>query len=279
MIKEYKLPEGQDFLAFAETKYTIMKIAAHVEDISFTLCTAGAAIIEIDMQTYEMRKNSEMILMPGTLVRFMSVSPDFECKEFVVSQKFVFNMGMKTDPDFFKFLKFNPIENLSDEACETVTNHIYALAYDVCSRPKSKYAAPKMRNIVQFHLMNIHEMTYSQWRNERSENQTTHRTDLFRRYIQLVHDNALEHHDVDWYADQMAITPRYLNQICKGKHASPKALIDETIIYAAKEMIHSTEMTMQEIAMRLNFPDQSIFTRFFRRKTGDTPTVWRNKTR
>ena len=61
MIKEYKLPEGKMFEGRAGAIYQPMSEAAHVDDVSLTLCTAGAAIVEIDMQTYELMPRTEMI--------------------------------------------------------------------------------------------------------------------------------------------------------------------------------------------------------------------------
>ena len=77
----------------------------------------------------------------------------------------------------------------------------------------------------------------------------------------------------------MAITPRYLSLLCKAKRTTPKAVIDEIIIHSAKEMLHSTSLTVQEIASELNFADQSVFARFFKRKTGDSPITWKRKAR
>ncbi len=279
MIKEYRLPEGQDFMIPAESVHKIMTEAAHVEEVIFVICTKGSAIVEIDMQTYELHEHNEMILMPGSLVRCLSISPDFESREFVASQKFFFNVGFKADPDFYKYLKFTPVVKISEEAYESVVSHVYALVYDICSKPDSKYAVPKMRNIIQYYLMQINEVTYTRWRDESGENNSGRQTDVFRRFMTLVHDNATLRHDVDWYANQLAITPRYLCQICQNKNVTPKAIIDEQIIHLAKEMLHSTELSVQQITANLNFADQSVFARFFKRKTGESPILWRKKAR
>ena len=40
-------------------------------------------------------------------------------------------------------------------------------------------------------------------------------------------------------------------------------------------MLYETDKTIQQIAEELNFADQSIFTRYFRRITGKAPSEWR----
>ncbi len=277
-IREYKLPEGTPFLATSELHFEPMEESIHIEDVSFTICTAGAAIVEIDMQTHELHPQTEMILMPGSLLRVISVSPDFRCTELICSQRFIFNMGMRPDPDFIKFLRFNPAADIDPEGFETLSTHFYALAIDLCKHADSKHAVEKMRHLVQFYMLSISELTFDKWRDANSV-QTNRQTDLFRQFISLVHDNAQTRHEVEWYADQLAVTQRYLCQICQNKNATPKAVIDEHIIHMAKEMLHSTDMTVQEITASLNFADQSVFARFFKRKTGVSPIEWRKKVR
>src|SRR5690606_1488816 len=44
----------------------------------------------------------------------------------------------------------------------------------------------------------------------------------------------------------------------------------------AKELLCCTDMTIQEIAMSLEFDNQNYFSRLFRKKTGQTPSDWRS---
>ena len=278
MIKEYKLPEGKMFEGRAGAIYQPMSEAAHVDDVSLTLCTAGAAIVEIDMQTYELMPRTEMILMPGSLVRVISCTPDFRATVLVLSPQFVFNMGMRLNPDFIKFMKFNPVADTKEVGFDLQAQSFYTLAMCVCGQRGSRNSVEKMRHLVQFYLLKISDETNGNWSGA-AQTQTDRQTELFRKFITLVHDNASAQHDVEWYAARMAITPRYLSLLCKAKRTTPKAVIDEIIIHSAKEMLHSTSLTVQEIASELNFADQSVFARFFKRKTGDSPITWKRKAR
>lgn len=276
-IKEYKLPPGQDYVVFKDAELITMHEACHVDDICFLLSTSGGAVIEIDMQTCEVPPHSEITLLPSSLIRIISVSPDFRISGFICSQRFIFNMNMRHEPDFFKFLKFNPVVDVRDDIFE-IALKFYDLLNFAYSTPQSKHAEEKMRSLIRFCLLTMGELTVNHWANVRTE-QTERQADLFHQFIMLVRENATDHHDVEWYADKMAITPRYLSQLCKGKMLKPKAMIDETLINSAKEMLHSTDMTVQAIAAKLNFADQSIFARFFKRKVGESPVEWRRRVR
>ena len=58
--------------------------------------------------------------------------------------------------------------------------------------------------------------------------------------------------------------------------SSAKEFIDRAVILEIKMMLQSTDLSVQEIAYRLRFPDQSYLGRFFKKRTGESPTEYRN---
>lgn len=52
--------------------------------------------------------------------------------------------------------------------------------------------------------------------------------------------------------------------------------IDSFVILEAKSMLKYSPMPIKEIVSRLNFPDQSVFHKFFKAHTGMTPNEYRN---
>ena len=57
---------------------------------------------------------------------------------------------------------------------------------------------------------------------------------------------------------------------------SPKALIDRVVTGKSLSLI-SEGYSFKEIARLLNFSDEYVFSRFFKRNTGVSPRVWRNR--
>jgi AraC family transcriptional regulator, transcriptional activator of pobA len=94
---------------------------------------------------------------------------------------------------------------------------------------------------------------------------------LTRKFFQLLENNYMTRKQVVDYAQDLAITPNYLNTILKrssGESASHH--IQQRIILEAKRKAAYVDMNMKEIAYHLGFYDLSHFSRFFKNAAGLT---------
>lgn len=99
------------------------------------------------------------------------------------------------------------------------------------------------------------------------------------RFRELIYRNAKKQRTVSFYANQLTLTPNYLNIVLKsvtGKNASTH--IFDFLLNEAKYLLIHTKLSLKEVAVELGFNDQSYFTRFFRKQTGRNPLDWFNKT-
>lgn len=80
------------------------------------------------------------------------------------------------------------------------------------------------------------------------------------------------------YATLLYITPSHLNAVCKEILDMPAGeLIRTRIILEAKRLLINFELSVNSIALELNFPDASYFVKFFKKYVGTTPEVFRKK--
>ncbi|WP_162555917.1 AraC family transcriptional regulator [Reichenbachiella versicolor] len=101
---------------------------------------------------------------------------------------------------------------------------------------------------------------------------------LLLQYKNLLNENFKSWHTVNEYADQLNVTPDYLNRVVKnltGKTA--KEHIQSRIILAAKRMIYFSELTNKELAYDLGFTEPANFTAFFKKCTGIPPSEFRKR--
>jgi YesN/AraC family two-component response regulator len=95
--------------------------------------------------------------------------------------------------------------------------------------------------------------------------------------MELVHNHYIEEREVAYYADKLCISPRYLSSVVRSVRidVTPKAIIDSFVVLEIKALLQSTNLSIQEIADRLHFPDQSFFGRYFKKHTGLMPSRYR----
>jgi len=101
---------------------------------------------------------------------------------------------------------------------------------------------------------------------------------VVKRFFQLVEDHYHKNLQVNEYAGILAITPNHLTQTVNqltGKTSSQ--IIKSKQVLEIKRLLVHTNLSVTEIAGRLNFQDQSYFSKFFKRETGVSPLQYRFK--
>ncbi len=95
--------------------------------------------------------------------------------------------------------------------------------------------------------------------------------------MSLVRIHCRKEREVAFYAEKLFITPRYLSFIVRQvtRDKSAKDMINRHLILEIKVLLQTSRLSVQEIALKLNFPDQSYMGRYFKRYTGKSPTEYR----
>jgi AraC-like DNA-binding protein len=82
--------------------------------------------------------------------------------------------------------------------------------------------------------------------------------------------------EVQYYADKLDITPKYLTLISRQTSGRSAAQwITYTVILNAKALLATSQLTIQQVSTKLNFPNPSFFGQYFLRHTGMTPKEYR----
>ncbi|MEV5983244.1 AraC family transcriptional regulator [Streptomyces sp. NPDC052114] len=102
--------------------------------------------------------------------------------------------------------------------------------------------------------------------------------ETFVRFQAAVERDFTRSHQVQDYAARLGYSVRSLTRASNaavGRGA--KAVIDERLILEAKRLLLHTRLPARAVAERLGFPSTTVFTRFFRHHTGETPTGFRRR--
>ena len=96
--------------------------------------------------------------------------------------------------------------------------------------------------------------------------------ELFNRFMMLLERDYKISRDVNYYAEQMNISSKYLTNIVNQVTGhTPKTIIDQYVILQLKLHLKRTTQSIKEMAWEFHFADVSFFCRYFKKHTGLTP--------
>lgn len=100
--------------------------------------------------------------------------------------------------------------------------------------------------------------------------------ELFDRFLELLQQNEVKHRPVEYFAQQLCITPKYLSIVCK-RHSQKTAIewITEYTLSDITYYLRSTNRSIKEISAILGFSNTSFFGKYVREHFRMSPLKYR----
>jgi AraC-like DNA-binding protein len=242
------------------------------------LCVSGTAVIHVGLVESNITKNKETIILPGTTFRILETSEDFWGKMFVFSKEIYEQAVLRLGISFSKYLIEAPFY-LLPEGSDFLKNTKLRMemAELVHKERNNDFIQLMQRNFVQNYFLYLYNKCLSVF--EQPENQYSGKQKHFYAFLSLLDRHIKTERTVAFYAGKLFITSRYLGKITSENTLgeSPKQLIDKRLVLEIKILLQRAELSIQQIADDLNFPDQSYLSRYFSHHTGISPSGYRNE--
>lgn len=250
----------------------------YVNAFSYILILKGSATLFIDENQHSVNADTLCMLSPLHLTCFSNRSEDFKCIFLCMHKDFidkigVFNLKQRIAKGIN--LHSNPLLKITPQDTEILKTNIKHIKEQIL-RKEHLYHLELIQNaLIKFYLEldNIFDRKEMPGRNA---------TDIPRDSIKLQEFMTLlmthfkEEHQVAFYAQAMNITPQYLTAIIKRQTGKTvNSFIYELIYSEARNLLLSTDLSIQQITTRLNFADQASFSKFFKRHSGVSPQLYR----
>lgn len=235
------------------------------------ICLAGQCSFKLNLKRHEVKSPAILTLMPGQIIENIEYSPDFEGHAIVLSKRFIDMLNIPMWQQQYIALYDKPINRIFSDYTQQVSLFIVMLR-SAASDVENPYRLQVIENLIRalfyggiskFHKMESDSVSY--------------KNSIVERYIELVQTHYREERIIGFYADKLCITPKYLSKLVKeytGRSAGE--WIENYVILEARAMLQSSDMTIQQIASSLNFPNQSFFGKYFKRATGLSPKQYRH---
>lgn len=268
-------PEEQFVVGDTDLRY-FEEHSCRTEGGAILFCRRGSATVTVDQLRDRVTRDTLLLLLPGSILHLNERTDDFRVRFCAFSLELFSEAAYRLDPSFFHILHEHAIIRLPDRIIEGVRNWFQMASYTYRDRGNI-FRNTIIRNRLQNVLLEAFDKTQRFVPDVHSQTGTTRQADLFQRFVALVHEHCTEQREVAFYADRLCISTRYLSTIIRSvAHSTAKEFIDRSVVLEIKMLLGSTELSVQEIAYRLHFPDQSYLGRFFKKHTGVSPTEFRN---
>ncbi len=246
-------------------------------------CISGRLEMTINLKEFQVAENSLFINIPGNIIQITGIesSQKDQIRFLVMAMTGEFMSDLKMDIGKLiekgMLLLDNPSFVLSQKEKDIAKEYLHLAESILGSNLMYKRECIRSMLSSVFYLAGGVIETKIMEEGAAVQDTGTERSKVvFDRFMNLVSEYHMEEHSVAFYADRLCLSPKYLSKLIKsasGRSASD--WIDSYVILEAKNMLRYSDAPVKEIAVRLDFPDPASFHKFFKARTGMTPTQYR----
>ena len=274
----FLLPDDEHFSVASSDLDYFVENSERTANGAVIICQKGRCELSVDDFQGQLRRNGSVLMLPGTLLSLKNHTADFKVTLFVFSPQLFSEAAFRLEIDFIRIIKKYPVAQQTKQTADSMNMWMKILEYTYHDR-ENRFRYTIIKNRLQNALLEMCDKVMRIPALSNSKNTASSRqTELFNRFMQLINQHASAEREVAFYAEQLCISTRYLSTIVRTVSGqSAKALIDHVVLLELKMLLRTTDLSIQEIAYRLRFPDQSYLGRFFRKQTGLSPSAFRNQ--
>lgn len=241
------------------------------------LCTGGALKLRQGVNEIVLSENEFVIILTDQIFQLVEFSPDFKAGFLLVKDEFLF------DQNDIRSILFNIGKALTWKCCYSISKELmmeeqllFRSIRNMIRQKDNHYRVPIIQYYFKIMIYHVCHVFFSE--QEKIVKASSRHDEIFYRFIRDVSDDFYEYRNIQYYANKAALTPKYFSKIIlevSGKRASD--WIDEYVVLEAKTLLKNTPLTIQQISDKLNFSNQSHFSRYFTSHTGISPYAYRTQ--
>ena len=246
-------------------------------------CVSGSMCLNVNLAEVELKKNMMLVNVPGNIIKVNKLSDDegtgINYIVVAMTKEFVSNLTVDVSKTFTDGLALmeSPVMTVGTDYAEQFHQHLKLISKVIGSGVQHKKELVNTLASAVFYLISGLWAEAVNNRNGIESMPASRSRMIFEQFMQLVTEYHTKYRNVGFYADKLCLTPKYLSKLVKMTSGrSAPDWIDAYVILEAKNLLKYSNISIKEIVFRLNFPNQSVFYKFFKMRTGMTPSEYRN---
>lgn len=253
------------------------------------ICRKGKARLNVNYKDWELYEGAVITLFPNDVVELKvdgdCKSPETEngdCKSPQTANNFQAEI-LKYNPSLLREaslqLEQTVYSSLRKDRCRQDTPVVTNIINGMFSLLKVYFDQSECTCISQLVLCQLkaffigfHEYLQRNPQYRPDEVKSYRVRELFNRFMMLLEKDYKISRDVNYYAEKMNISSKYLTNIVNQVTGhTPKTIIGQYVILQLKLHLKRSTQSIKEMAWEFHFADVSFFCRYFKKHTGLTP--------
>lgn len=281
LVGQYKMPHISHDVVLVDTLKTLPELtgARRLSLCMFMgVCTDGVASITVNGRKRIASRNNVMLITDESVVDNINFSPDFDGIGFFLSYKMLQEIlkDIQNMSGLFLLTHNYSIFEITPDELETLHLYLGQMRKRIAT-PQRRYSLEVVRLLILTMIAEMREALERIVQGREPEDRQSRAERIFVQYIQLVEKHYKEQRQVQWYAAQMELSPKYLCEaISAVSRRSPNEWIDKFVTTEIRNRLRYTNKRISEIAAEMHFPTQSFFGKYFKDNVGVSPSDYRN---
>lgn len=251
----------------------------------FLLCQKGWAKIKLGDAVYTIRQGGLYLYISSTFIHILSWSPDIEgiifkstldyVQPFVeraTAQRIIFNIRHQP------YITLTPEEQKSIEELSDLLDRKLCLYNGIQEDTTQRRFLMREAECLSEALFTELFLHYTDHLESHIPESPSHKDKIVYQFVTSLFKNYKREREVQYYAEQQYLTPRYFSTIIKERTGkSALTWISEMVTSNACQLLAYTDMPIKEIALSMNFSNQSFFGKYFKQYMHCSPLQYRKK--
>lgn len=271
---------GECIAANSASEMEIFRFPSRLNALIIGVGTEGETSLTSNLQEFRLKKDLLFIFSPKHILQVQS-NNRFKAHLIVIAPDFLKRINIDTKRMMPLFLQFGslPCMELTHAESQSLRSFISMVEQEL-KGSETDFSSEIIGGLIAATIYKVGDiLTHYLTEHPEVDSPIHNRAEeYFRQFTELLGEHYKHERSVGFYARQLCITPKYLTTLIKrisGKSVSE--WIDNYVILEAKTLLKYSNMSVQEIAYYLNFPNQSFFGSYFKRNAGMSPSQYKAK--
>ena len=247
----------------------------YVGRVIHILCSKGNMGFTFQDTHYNISAGDYAILPNAALASGFAASDEFQGILMNLSEAFVTSIAIRSNYGIIGHLSLlqNPVMKLSERdfrICEAALQYLRMRMEE----EEHFFREELLGSLLTAHILDLYDIHA---RSHKDLPVSERITSLLRNFIELLYNGEyIRNRDLKFYASRLCITPHYLSEICKKISGKPASYwIERFTMQEIARLLRQKELSLAEIAERMNFSSVSYFSRYVQKRINLSPSEYR----